>query len=283
MDAEQIDTIAQIRAAIEAAEIAQARELLRPVLQNTPTAEAYYLAAQAAVDDGQKEYFLEQSLALDPFYAESAEAIHQLQSQVESDELLVTPSTSITRPLTPTNQAMKWLKQNTPQRNLAVVLGIVLIGALVLLMLDSAEQERIRSEIAWLPTPTPTIQIQSFTVTVERQMNTGILLNAGDSVEIRASGRIELSPIWAFSVGPDGADETNEFFLSDYSIVRNYRHGSLMYSLVNGDRWNYCGTTCSFSMLPTASSDYLEFEVNDNDQANNSGHFTVDVTVTRKR
>ena len=276
MDIEQTDTVAQIRAAIEADEIAQARELLRPALQNAPTAETYYLAALAAVDDGQKEHFLEQSLALDPFYAESAEALHQLQNRIESEEPQV-------QPITPTNQAVQWLKQNTPQRNLAIVIGIVLIGVLVFLMIDSAEQERVRLKVAMLPTPTPTIQIQSFTFNVERRMTTSILLNAGDVVDVRASGRIELSPLWSFQVGPDGADEVDALFVSSYSIVSDYRHGSLMYSTTNADRWYYCGATCSFSMLPTATSDYLEFEVNYNDQGNNSGHFTVNVTVTRKR
>lgn len=71
---EQLDSIRQ---ALKAGDKAEARRLLGPVLQDQPSAEAWYLAAQAADDYSQAAALLRKALALDPDHA-------QAKSQLES-------------------------------------------------------------------------------------------------------------------------------------------------------------------------------------------------------
>jgi hypothetical protein len=70
------DRLTRIREAIDTFDIELARELLREELKSYPSAEAYYLAAQVALNDNQKKSFLEKAIELDPFHA----AAHQAQS-----------------------------------------------------------------------------------------------------------------------------------------------------------------------------------------------------------
>lgn len=81
--------IRQIRSAIQASDHEKARMLLKDALKN-PTAEIFFLASQAALNDQQRETFLEKALDLDPFYKPTAEASDPskgkpLGSSVESE------------------------------------------------------------------------------------------------------------------------------------------------------------------------------------------------------
>ncbi|MFV9507786.1 MAG: hypothetical protein AB4911_24825, partial [Oscillochloridaceae bacterium umkhey_bin13] len=71
---------AQIKAAIEAHDVDQARALLREALQLEPDAETYYLAAQVALTVEQQQSFLEKAIALDPFHAAADAALRQLRT-----------------------------------------------------------------------------------------------------------------------------------------------------------------------------------------------------------
>lgn len=131
------------------------------------------------------------------------------------------------------------------------------------------------------PTPayTPTPSVRSYSQTVARKVSTRIMVRANDNIEVRARGRVRVGPFIG-EVGPEGANDGQELWGSSYSISRQFRHGSLLYSYTGDDEWHYCGKSCSFSLYPSSPSGYLEFEINDSDQGNNSGAFELDITVT---
>ncbi|MCA9914685.1 MAG: RDD family protein [Anaerolineae bacterium] len=65
--------------ALQRNDLESARELLRPILQTQPdSAEAWYLAAQAAKNASQQRHFLEKAIELDPLHAKAANALHAL-------------------------------------------------------------------------------------------------------------------------------------------------------------------------------------------------------------
>ena len=79
------DRLAKIQQAIDSFQMDAARALLREELADNPSAAAYYLASQAAVNHGQRVEFLEKALEIDPAHpmaqAELADII-----RVQSDE-----------------------------------------------------------------------------------------------------------------------------------------------------------------------------------------------------
>ncbi len=105
---------------------------------------------------------------------------------------------------------------------------------------------------------------------------TDLQVRRGDKVTITASGRITVGA-FAGSATPNGISG-----FQDYSVVYKFPHGSLLVRVrqYQGDEWTFCGSSCSF----TAERDgYLDFIVNDNDSANNSGTFQIQVQVDRSR
>src|SRR5688572_18968540 len=68
-----------VRQALQEAELETARELLRGYLETEPdSAEAWYLAAQAAVNEKQRRYFLEKAVECDPLHADAGNELHAL-------------------------------------------------------------------------------------------------------------------------------------------------------------------------------------------------------------
>ncbi len=66
----------------------------------------------------------------------------------------------------------------------------------------------------------------------------------------------------------------------NYSISRQFGHGSLLCIYAGDSAWHECSKSCSFSLYPSSPSGYLEFKINDSDQGNNSGAFKLDIKVT---
>ena len=60
--------LTEIKQAIDSFELEKARNLLRGELQNNPSADVFYLAAQAALNESQRLHFLEKAVNLDPFH-----------------------------------------------------------------------------------------------------------------------------------------------------------------------------------------------------------------------
>ncbi|MDQ7027517.1 MAG: RDD family protein [Anaerolineae bacterium] len=68
-----------VREALAQSELETARDLLRDYLDTEPeSAEAWYLAAQAAVNDKQKRYFLEKAIDCDPIHVAAGLELHAL-------------------------------------------------------------------------------------------------------------------------------------------------------------------------------------------------------------
>jgi hypothetical protein len=69
----------QIKAAIDSFDTSHARELLRDAMKEAD-AETFYLASRVALDDDQKQEFLEKAVALDPFHEKARAALKQFKS-----------------------------------------------------------------------------------------------------------------------------------------------------------------------------------------------------------
>ena len=100
---------------------------------------------------------------------------------------------------------------------------------------------------------------------------TGFEADAGDMVEVSASGTITLGPL-AGTAGPGGKS-----YGTSYNIAKNANHGVLM-AVVGGD-WFVVGASRSFAAKRAGA---VWLRINDNDSWNNSGALTVRVTVRHK-
>ena len=76
---------AEIKVALDAFDVDTARALLRDALREAD-AETYYLASRAALDDHQKQEFLEKAVDLDPFHDKARAALKLLHG-----EAVITP------------------------------------------------------------------------------------------------------------------------------------------------------------------------------------------------
>lgn len=71
--------LTEIKNALDTLDLQRARELLREVLKTNPTADAYQLAALAALNEMQKREFLQKAISLDPFHVEANAELDNLQ------------------------------------------------------------------------------------------------------------------------------------------------------------------------------------------------------------
>lgn len=70
----------RIRQAIDSFDVENARKLLRDALKEA-NAETYYLASLVALDDRQRQSFLEKALEIDPFHADAYTALNTASSE----------------------------------------------------------------------------------------------------------------------------------------------------------------------------------------------------------
>jgi hypothetical protein len=75
------DDYYSIEAAIRTGDLAYAREMLRDMIQTSPTAEVWYLAALVATDVQQHVGCLKKALELDPDHVRARRALQQAKSQ----------------------------------------------------------------------------------------------------------------------------------------------------------------------------------------------------------
>jgi hypothetical protein len=109
-------------------------------------------------------------------------------------------------------------------------------------------------------------------VQVSGPSQTDILVAAGDYIWVMAQGEIRLGMFAGFA-DPGGRSSA---FLAGYSTVPELPHGALL-CRVTGETWQICGAEREFQ---AAVSGQLEFTVNDDDRANNSGAFDVRIFVS---
>ncbi len=74
------DFVSEIRTAIDSFDMEHARKLLREAIKKNPSAEIYYLASLAALNEQQKISFLEKAIELDPFHKEANDELGKNKS-----------------------------------------------------------------------------------------------------------------------------------------------------------------------------------------------------------
>ena len=116
------------------------------------------------------------------------------------------------------------------------------------------------------------------TIKINCLTNTHINVKQGETVLIKAWGTINVGPIVGDS-SPDGRSTgLFGFSLVNYDIVKNFKHAVLMFKLADGSDWTACGSNYKFK---AEADGELIFQVNDNDQGNNSGAYTVEIQKFR--
>jgi tetratricopeptide (TPR) repeat protein len=75
----QVDSLAEIKTAIQAGNKGLARELLRSEIKENPTADTWYFASLVAGNREQSISFLNKALDLDPFHDQALAALDKLQ------------------------------------------------------------------------------------------------------------------------------------------------------------------------------------------------------------
>jgi hypothetical protein len=117
----------------------------------------------------------------------------------------------------------------------------------------------------------------NYTVGVNGPTTTGIQIKRGDKIEMHASGEVSFG-FFAGSGGPEGIQ-----FNPSYSYYPDSPHGCLIarvrHSTDEGtDPWSYVGK----GTVMTAQTDgSFELNVNDKDPGNNTGQFSVEITVCK--
>ncbi|MVM35252.1 hypothetical protein GO755_34845 [Spirosoma sp. HMF4905] len=106
-----------------------------------------------------------------------------------------------------------------------------------------------------------------------------LYLKKGDKVLIQATGKISVGPNIGTS-GPEGKNSGGlfDFPLSQYNIVKEFPHATLMFRYANDTSWIDCGKEYNFT---AEKSGFLEFEVNDLEKSNNEGAYQVEIKVYR--
>ena len=122
----------------------------------------------------------------------------------------------------------------------------------------------------WIkPLSRETLEVNSFT-------QSSLKVSKGQKVTIDAQGRIFVGKSVRY-VSPDGAKKLYFILpLSHYNLegMRKINHAALLYKLGHAASWQLCGSHVEFI---ADIEDYIEFEINDNEQDNNEGAFQVTI------
>jgi len=120
-----------------------------------------------------------------------------------------------------------------------------------------------------VPTAAPVGSLVHETFSVSRLTRSAACVTAGQTVRVQATGMVTVG-MFLGSVTADGIEN----FVGTYDLVPGFRHGGLMCRISGDAQWSFCGDSYEFTAARTGC---LEFEINDNDQSNNSGSFSVTV------
>jgi|GEM_PF-5315794 len=112
-----------------------------------------------------------------------------------------------------------------------------------------------------------------YETSVENQIQTHIPVEAGDRVEITATGTKRFG-LFAGVGGPDGIDG-----FAIYNKVSNGKHGCLLARVSGSADWYVVGSQGAFE---AGAPGTLELTVNDTQTSDNEGSFQVKVTVIRR-
>lgn len=140
---------------------------------------------------------------------------------------------------------------------------------------NSAQKEQrsyIQSVLGWLRSAGTVFRTNS-------RISTDILIKSGDRIRIRASGTVQFGSI-AGSGGPNGIGGNRI-----YNYFRNVPHGYLLArfrqpGMGNWEGWSPIGVGWDgLREVKPSAPGVLEFLVNDNDPNNNTGGFSIEVTI----
>ena len=169
------------------------------------------------------------------------------------------------------------------------IIAIVVIGLVVLAVVvaspNNPSTPSSSGQVLPLQTTTPSpsltatitpTSVPRISLTVYRRTDSTIQVTTGDEITIEANGFIKVGD-FVGSVDPNGRTAGMlGASLESYNLQPNFPHGGLMCKVKGESQWRFCGTSLTFT---APFSGILEFEVNDNDQANNSGQYDVTVQI----
>ncbi len=123
--------------------------------------------------------------------------------------------------------------------------------------------------IKMLPSQSASIKVSGF-------LRTTICFKKGDVISIEASGHITVG-IFVGNSTPDGREfGVGGLSLAAYNIVEKFNHAALMYRISGESEWRLAGKKKSFL---AGRDGCIEFQINDNKQADNDGAYDVEVTI----
>lgn len=137
------DFTSEIRTAIDSLDMERARELLREALKQNPSAEIYYLASLAALNEQQKNQFLEKAIELDPFHKEANDELGKSKEvsapAISSNQSSAKETSFATPPQAGKKTIFHTLETNKPlpQVKEAVKKSLILLGGSILEQGDS--------------------------------------------------------------------------------------------------------------------------------------------------
>lgn len=129
------------------------------------------------------------------------------------------------------------------------------------------------SDASAVPPPNvPKPPERTYNFVISHLTDTKLELRPGMQVRIRAEGQINFG-LFAGTASPDGTDAS---LIQRYNFIQEAFHGALIYR-INGGAWRKAGASTEFVVRDAGT---LFLEVNDKDQANNSGSFYVRVILS---
>jgi len=108
-------------------------------------------------------------------------------------------------------------------------------------------------------------------------LKTDLCVSAGQTLNVESTGTVRVGEFVGV-VGPEGTLVGFMGFAlgTTYNLVGQYPHAVVMCRIEGELAWRMCGTSTQFT---AANNGCLELQINDNDVTDNSGRFTVKVSV----
>ena len=124
------DRLAEIQAAIDRFQMDRARELIAEELEENPSADAYYLASQAALSHGQRVEYLRSALELDPDFRPASDELAQIIPAPPKELSVAAPV-----PAPPPPPAMQQVGlASVGRRWLAIIIDGLIVAVMTLLL-----------------------------------------------------------------------------------------------------------------------------------------------------
>ncbi len=124
------DRLAEIQEAIGRFQMDRARELIAEELEEKPSADAYYLASQAALSHGQRIEYLRSALELDPDFQRASDELAQIIPAPPKEPSVAAPVPAPTPP--PVMQQVGLA--SVSRRWLAIIIDGLIVGVMTLLL-----------------------------------------------------------------------------------------------------------------------------------------------------